>query len=433
MQSCWHSRLVLGGWAALTLGIGRAGFAQSPSQEPSPQSQATVPGGPTSGGTPAGGSTSSDGASGPSGRSAPSASPASPLAVPPAGMTGSGNTIPGDVTSPALSSGLGGGIGGTGSSYFQMLGDQPPIARTLATILPKPPSPPNPNTPPAPPRFARGGAYRAVAVLPSVRGFKIAENQSPAPMDRIYYSFNYYDDLNQQVNRQLGSKIDHLKAYREILGFEKTFLDGRASFGMRLPIDTLSTRSTLPGFGGTTTSTGDLAAIFKYALIDDRDAGRLVSAGLLVSMPTGPRSFAGSNGIRSPHNAALQPFLGFIQSYGDLYFQGFSAIDVPMNPNDVTFYYNDIGAGYYIYRAQDMRQLITAIAPTFEVHINTPLNHRDPYNIRDIAGSYDFVDLTFGTNFQIRKRGWLTLAFVEPVTGPRPFTIEAIVQFNLRF
>ena len=58
---------------------------------------------------------------------------------------------------------------------------------------------------------------------------------------------------------------------------------------------------------------------------------------------------------------------------------------------------------------------------------------RSPYNLKDLAGSYDQVDLTFGTNFQIRKRGLLALAIVEPITGPRPFNLEAIAQFNYRF
>ena len=338
----------------------------------------------------------------------------------------------GDGAGPSLSSGLGGGASGA-ASYFGMLGDQPPIGRLFSLRIPTPPPIPNPGRPPLPPPVPRVGNARAVAILPSVRGFKISENQSPQPQDRIYYSFNYYDNLNQQVNQRVNSEINHLKAYRNILGLEKTFLDGRASFGLRLPIDNLSTSSPYPGLGGTTTSAGDLAAILKYALILDRDAGRVLSVGLVTSMPTGPRSFAGARGIRSPHNAALQPFLGFIRSYGDFYIHGFSAIDVPLNPNDVTVLYNDIGMGYYVYRSNDLQQFITAIAPTLELHVNTPLNHRDPYNLKDLAGSYDQVNMTFGTNFQIRKRGLLALAVVEPLTGPRPFRLEAIVQFNYRF
>ncbi len=319
-----------------------------------------------------------------------------------------------------------------------MLGDGPNPSRLFILArpnrVPQPPPLPDPGVPPVPPTVPRPfGNARAVAVLPSVRGFKIGENQSPQPQDRIYYSFNYFANLNQEVNERLNSQVDHLKAYRHVFGVEKTFLEGRASVGLRVPIDVLSTTSTFPGFGGTTQAAGDLAAIFKYAVIDDRDAGRLFSVGLLVNTPTGPDSFAASKGIRSPHNAGLQPFIGFIRSYGDLYIHGFSSVDTALNPNDVTIMYNDLGLGYYVYRSTDMTRLITAIAPTFEVHVNTPLNHRNPYDLNDLAGTYDFVNLTFGTNLQIRQRGLLALALVTPVTGPRPFNIETMVQFNLRF
>jgi hypothetical protein len=334
-------------------------------------------------------------------------------------------------TGPSLSSGLGGSLSGP-STYFGMVGDPPPISRLFTFRVPTPPPIPAPGKPPTPPGV-HPGLGRAVAVLPSIRGFKVSENQSPAPQDRIYFSSNFYDNLNGKVNQRFDSGVSNLQAYRYILGLEKTLLDGRASIGLRLPIDSLSVKSSIPGLGGTTHAAGDLAAIMKYALIQDRDAGRLLSVGLLVSMPTGPSSFAGAHGIRSPHNPALQPFVGFIQSYGDLYFQGFSSVDVPLNPNDVTMMYNDLGMGYYVYRSDDYSRLITAIAPTFETHVNTPLNHRNPYNLNDLAGTYDNVNLTFGTNFQIHRRGLLALAIVEPVTGPRPFHLETLVQFNLRF
>ncbi len=415
-------------------GSPRSRSGSTGSQPPTPGSAASAQSGTNGAGdganpptTGAGGAAASAGGAGGAGGTA-----TAPGATGSAANGAAGGAGAGDGTVPSLAPNLGGAAGGA-ASYFGMLGDMAPPGRLFVLRVPTPPPIPNPGHPPVPPPVPHVGNARAVAVFPSIRGFKIAENQSPQPQDRIYYSFNYYDNLNQQVNQRLNSDINHLKAYRNILGLEKTFLDGRASFGLRLPIDNLSTSSPFPGLGGTTTSAGDLAAILKYALILDRDAGRVLSVGLLTSMPTGPHSFAGTHGIRSPHNAALQPFVGFIQSYGDFYVQGFASIDVPMNPNDVTYMYNDIGMGYYVYRSNDLQQLITAIAPTLELHVNTPLNHRNPYNLKDLAGSYDQVDLTFGTNFQIRKRGLLALAVVEPLTGPRPFRLEAIVQFNYRF
>ncbi len=350
-----------------------------------------------------------------------------------------GGAVPG-LSTPSASSGLGGAVSGGNGGYFQMLGDAPNLSRLLAIPnaarppgVPAPPALPQPGVPGIPPHLAGAAGKTTVAVIPSVRGFKIAENQSPQPQDRIYFSFNYFDNLNQKVNQQLNSPLNQFKAYRYSLGLEKTVLDGRASVGLRMPIDNLSLNSRIAGLGGTSTSVGDLAAIFKYALYSDRDAGRLLSAGLLLNMPTGPRNFAGARGLRSPHNFAFQPFLGYFYTMGSAYFQGFTSIDVPTNPNDVTIFYQDLAIGYYVYRAENLDQFITAIAPTFETHINVPLNHANAYNIKDPAGSYTWVDLTFGANFQIRRRSLFSMAIVEPITGPRPFNLEALAQFNIRF
>jgi hypothetical protein len=45
----------------------------------------------------------------------------------------------------------------------------------------------------------------------------------------------------------------------------------------------------------------------------------------------------------------------------------------------------------------------------------------------------DDVNLTMGPSFFLRGGSSLGAAFAVPVTGPRPFSGEAIVQFNLRF
>ena len=180
---------------------------------------------------------------------------------------------------------------------------------------------------------------------------------------------------------------------------------------------------------------GDLAVIFKYAFWQNRDTGSLFSGGLLVSAPTGPHNFAGANNVTSLHNASIQPWLGYIYNVTpDLYFHGFSSIDVPTSNQDVTMFYNDMGVGYYLYRAQQPEErFLTAVIPTFETHVNTPLTHRDPFNIRDIAGTPDVVDLTFGTTFVAWQRSLLSVAYVNPVTGPRPFSGELLLQLNIRF
>ncbi len=357
---------------------------------------------------------------------------------------------PVDPNNPFLS--LGPSQGGTDSSaaataptapgprlgFLQMIGDQPSLGvlRPASAVpsVPAPPSPFPPRTPPAPP-----SPRTASALAPSVRGFKIAENQSPQPQDRVFYSFNYYYNLNAATDKRFDTPIDNIRAYREIFGFEKTFDSGRASFGLILPIDTLYASSTIKGNfakpGGTSTSTGDMSIFTKFIVRQDPKTGSLISAGFVITPPTGPKTFAGANYISAIHTTTLQPYIGYIFRRGRFYVHGFSAFAFPVDPSDVTLAYNDAGMGYYAYQDPDFNsnKWLTAIVPTTAVHINTPLNHRDVYNANDVAGSANVVNLTQGVSFEFRHRSILTFGLATPVTSPRPFDLEALLLFNVRF
>ena len=45
---------------------------------------------------------------------------------------------------------------------------------------------------------------KSAILVPSVRGFKIADNQTPMPVNRISYGFNYFNDVNEAINRRFG-------------------------------------------------------------------------------------------------------------------------------------------------------------------------------------------------------------------------------------
>lgn len=261
----------------------------------------------------------------------------------------------------------------------------------------------------------------------------MGENDTPRPTDRVYFSFNYFDELNKAANRSAGADLRDVGIFRETFGLEMTFLDGDASLGLRLPLNTLTTDSTDPRMAGSSTAVGDLTVILKYAYWQDRETGDLLSAGLAITTPTGPDSFAGAPGFEGPHNLALQPWLGYIWNWGNLYLHGFSAIDIPTSSGDVTLLYNDVGIGYFLYRCTHPDSVISAVAPTFEVHVNTPLNHRGVLGFNDPVGTPDWVDLTLGTNIEFCHRARLALGVVTPVTGPRPFDWEALVQLRWRF
>src|SRR5262249_23919684 len=95
------------------------------------------------------------------------------------------------------------------------------------------PAEPEAGVRPLAPPASRG---RARPLFHSVRGSKIAEHQSPQPQARFFYSFNFFSDVNQKVNKAIGAPVNNLRVYREIFGLEKTFDDGFGSIGFRLPL-----------------------------------------------------------------------------------------------------------------------------------------------------------------------------------------------------
>jgi hypothetical protein len=390
-----------------------------PPETPAPTGASTLG---TGGGTPAPGTSPYAPGGGAAGPATPGAGAAVDSAM---GM---------GATAPAVASGLGGGLNAP-QGALNMIGDLGPVLTPSQTTIPPTPGRPQPFPPPKFPTPPKPSALSQLA--PSVRGMKIAENQSPMPQDRIFYSFNYFSNLNASINQRFQSPVDQVRVYREIWGFEKTFDSGQGSVGLILPLNTLTSNSTIQGsfakLGGTSTSLGDLSIFTKYVMKYDPKSGSLLSTGLVLTPPTGPNQFAGAKYIQSVHATEIQPFLGYIWRRDNFYLHGFSAIDVPSSVREVTMLYNDVGIGYFLLRRNDPSRFLTAIAPTFETHVNNPLTHRDPFNPKDPTGTPDIVNLTYGVNFEFYKGAVLTFAFVDPVTSPKPFDGEWVLLFNFYF
>jgi hypothetical protein len=98
--------------------------------------------------------------------------------------------------------------------------------------------------------------------------------------------------------------------------------------------------------------------------------------------------------------------------------------------------HHPMSAGYFVYHDRDSGRLVTGLAPTFEAHVTTPLNHRG-FRLNDPVGIPDVVDLTYGLNVEVLGQSYLRSAIrtplVTPITGPRPFSLEVLVQYSLRF
>ncbi len=339
----------------------------------------------------------------------------SPTPVGPGG-TGQGDTGAGTDLA-ALPERTGGAGIGSSAEFTPFFGDLIGVSGNRVIVLPRG------VTPPAHTRFAAISGNKAIVIapLPARSMFNIAENESPRPTDRVFVDYDYFANVDRLLEGIPGTNAN---LHRETIGFEKTFLDGNASFGMRLPILEL-----VGGNQVEESQVDDLTMVFKYALINNRETGNVLSGGLVLTVPTGPGlEIEGQSVI---HSTVFQPFVGYIYHVNrDLFFQGFSSIAAPTDSRDVTIWFNSLGAGYQLYRAEETDAGLRGIVPVVEMHVNTPLNHR---GLDSGAINFsDSVDFTAGAYFQFR-RATLGLAVGAPVTGPKPYDVEATASLNIHF
>src|SRR5207253_2981724 len=109
--------------------------------------------------------------------------------------------------------------------------------------------------------------------------YKVSDNDSPRPTDRVYYSYAEFSDVNRSSNTDLPP----INVQRHVAGLEKTLLGGWASVGMRFPIVITDGAPEIA-----TRQFADMTIIAKVALWDDRRRCRFGSSGIAVTVPTGP-------------------------------------------------------------------------------------------------------------------------------------------------
>jgi hypothetical protein len=215
-----------------------------------------------------------------------------------------------------------------------------------------------------------------------------------------------------------------INLFRETFGFEKTFLDGNASVGVRMPVFFFPTDA---GLG--TDGVGDLTVILKYALYNDLGTGDLLSAGLAVTAPTGPDLVTEGPAGSALHPTLLQPYLGGIFHAERFYAQGFSSLVVPTDARSATLWLADVALGYTLYR-NPASDVLTGVVPSVEAHFTAPLTHRGLGSLP--VGALDTVVLNGGLNFTF-NRLYLTVGAATPVTGPRPLDFGGFAQVNFVF
>jgi hypothetical protein len=219
--------------------------------------------------------------------------------------------------------------------------------------------------------------------------------------------------------------ISGMNLYREVIGFEKTFLNGNASVGLRLPVGQLQTGDGSLG----RSDIGDLSLVLKYALLNDAPGGNVLSTGLMLTFPTGPETIVVSDGS-SLHPVLFQPYLGGILGRDRFFLQGFASVVVPTDFRDVSILCTDVGAGYTVYQ-NPASDLLNDITPVLEMHVNTPLSRRGLSS--QPVGVPETLSFTSGFHLTFFQRARFTVGAGAPVTSPRPAGFEAFAQLNWLF
>lgn len=271
---------------------------------------------------------------------------------------------------------------------------------------------------------------RVIAPMPYRAAFKVTENENPRPMNRVFFNYNFYDNIAQNVGGVGFTGGIGADLHRETIGLEKLIGD-RASIGLRLPFQqVVSNTSALED-----SEISDLSVIFKYALLDDRLTGDLISTGMIMTLPTGDSEVV-IVGQSTMHPVLFQPFVGWIRNYDDFYLQGFHSIVVPTDMRDVTVLFNSVVAGWWAYRADPCVDRcggaggLQGLIPVVELHLNTPLNHRGTESLP--IGFPDTLNLTGGVHAVFRRVS-LGVAVGVPLTGPQPYDLEVGANVNFRW
>jgi hypothetical protein len=308
------------------------------------------------------------------------------------------------------------------------------------------------------------GGSIAAAPGASVGRVKLAENTSPIPRDRLFMNYSYFS--------QTPLTPGGLDVNRVTPGFEKTMLDGNASFELRAPFAT-TLSSTLDSAGMTNTNQVELGnmSMFLKALLWHNDVWG-VSTGCGMSLPTAndfkvQDSVTGNTILKVTNESVhVLPFIGALYAPDDrLFAQGLVQFDLdpsgnPVSlssyaqgrptgdlsrigrPNDADYVYIGANAGYWIYQGSGMGP-VSGLAPFAEVHYNQTLDVGDR-----VAGTVEgatfnsgrapdlqLVNAVVGINASIKYGGLLTVAYATPVGGgnDQQYNSEIRVIFNILF
>ncbi|MEW4454382.1 hypothetical protein AB1L30_17035 [Bremerella sp. JC817] len=278
------------------------------------------------------------------------------------------------------------------------------------------------------------------------RRFKIAENVSPIPVNRWFVNYNHFSQPVRNIDLA-GQDVN-----RVTLGLEKTFLEGSSSIEVRMPlVGGLDNVQDVNGSGSQTdVEFGNMSLVFKSILLQQGNDSAL-SAGLTVSLPTGPDARLTNSSLGSTicyvqnQSVHLLPFVAYYRRHTDrTWSTAIAQLDFDLNGDTFSrgdggnrfaisryqqqnFLYLDYTLGHWFYQSQHCGHWIQRAAVIGELHYSTTLNDTDlaaagPSSGDIVTNPYNRLDVlnaTAGLRFQLGQDYILTAAAVAPLKdGP---------------
>ncbi|SMP76521.1 hypothetical protein SAMN06265222_12163 [Neorhodopirellula lusitana] len=275
-----------------------------------------------------------------------------------------------------------------------------------------------------------------------IRRFKVTENVSPIPQDRVFFNYNHFDDALQ------ANATDNTYLDRYMFGGEKTFIDGLFSIEIRCVVsDGFDSQQTAARERGT--EFGDLQFAFKSLLYSSNDLA--IGGGLTLSVPTADDTELVGVGEIENETVFLAPFIGFVgKPTKNTFVQGFLQTDIVLGGDSVldgvgveqgiyqdqNLIYASLSAGHWLYRDECASACLNGIAGMVEFHYTSALNDADLVafggNTLTAQDNLDVLNLTSGLVVQTGK-SYFRVGGSVPLTDDKFYDSEFQLQINRTF
>ena len=303
---------------------------------------------------------------------------------------------------------------------------------------------------------------RTVVSPSATSRFKLSDNQSPIPRNRVFYNYSHFSNAVDDTN--MGSGNSNFDIDRHVFGLEKTFFDGMSSFEIRVPFaNTTGAQQNVTAGTPFTSATefGDIAMAIKVLLMNRGNFQ--MSAGIAGSLPSGADLVLNDPNLGQTvlKNDAVHagPFMGFIYRPTQRWvLQSVLQVDFVLNGNDfydestgVTGQFQDqnlfmaaISSAYWL-RQNDRSALISDIAGIVELHYTTSTARGDMISnpsypdsrymslVATQDATVNVFNITAGTELRFGPRNSVIIGAGAPLVNgaaDRLFDTEFLVQYN---